>query len=94
MANIVITSVTDSVKVEFNDYFPNAYPIEKAYYNMNDLEKVECYATMVVVHLISSDDDWELSHDGSAGFQVDTIDGATPSDLGDLCDKIGALIKA
>lgn len=94
MANIVVTSTANHIKVDFGDYYPTYYPVDIAYYNANLVEKVELYSNMVIVHLSGGNKDWELSYDGSAGFQVDTIDGATPSSNSDLCDKIGALIKA
>ena len=39
MANIVVTSSTNYIKVEFNDYYPDYYKVCEAYYNRNDLEK-------------------------------------------------------
>ncbi len=95
MPNIVVTSTANYIKVEFNDYYPNNHPVKTAYYNANDIEKVELYADMVTVHLIADPTaDWELSYDGSAGFEVDTVDGVAPTSNADLCDKLGALIQA
>lgn len=95
MANIVVTSDTNYIKVEFNDYYPDDYPIEIAYYNRNDIEKVELYSNMVAVHLIGdSERDWELTYDGTGGLQVDSVDAVAPTSNEDLCDKIAALIKA
>ena len=94
MANIVVTSDTNCIKVEFNDYYADTYPISVAYYNRNELEKVELYADMVKVHMLNSVKDWELTYDGSAGFQVDTVDTVAPTSNSDLCDKIASLIKA
>jgi len=95
MANIVVTSTANYIKIDFGAYYPTAHPISKAYYNANHIEKVELFANMVMVRLMANDaKDWELSYDGSAGFQVDTIDGVAPTSNSDLCDKIGALIKA
>ena len=93
MANIVVTSTVNNIKVDFGVYYPT-YPISVAYYNANEIEKVELFSDMVKVHLLSGTNDWELSYDGSAGFQVDTVDGVTPTSNSDLCDKIGALIIA
>jgi len=95
MANVVITSTENYIKVDYGVYFPSENLVCKAYYNANDIEKVELFADMVIVHLIAYDGgDWKLSYDGSVGFQVDTVDGAAPASNGDLCDKIAALIKA
>lgn len=94
MANIVVTSTVNYIKVDFGDYYPSSYPISKAYYNVNDIEKVELFSNMVKVHMLASDKDWELSFDGGTGFQVDTVDGVAPTSNSDLCDKIASLIKA
>lgn len=93
MANIVITSTANYIKVDFGAYYPTSHPIELAYYNENSLEKVELYSGMVKVHLQSEyGRDWELSYDGSIGFQVDSVGGVAPTSNKDLCDKIGTLI--
>ena len=95
MANLVVTSTANYIKVDFGVYYPTYYPVSKAYYNANDIEKVELFANMVMVHLIADQNgDWELTYDGSAGFQVDTVDGVAPTSNSDLCDKIGVLIKS
>jgi len=94
MANVVVTSDANTVKVDFGVYYPDYYPVSIAYYNRNDIDKVELYSTLVSVHIFNGAKDWELSYDGSAGFHVDTVDGVAPTSNSDLCDKIGALISA
>lgn len=95
MANIVVTSTANYIKVNFGVYYPTYYPISVAYYNVNNIEKVELFSNMVMVHLLSDNiSSWEFTYDGAAGFQVDTVDGVAPTSNSDLCDKIGALIKA
>ena len=94
MANIVVTSTAEYIKVDFGAYYPDSYPVSKAYYNRNELEKVELYSNVVKVHMLDASKDWELTWDGAEGFQVDTIDTAAPTSDSDLCDKIAALIKA
>ena len=94
MANVVVTSDANTIKVDFGIYYPTYCPVSIAYYNRNEVNKVELYSTVVSVHVLSGTKDWELSFDGSAGFHVDTIDGVAPTDNSDLCDKVAALIKA
>lgn len=95
MANIVVTSTINYIKVDFGNYFPTYYPIKLAYYNENTIEKVELYIDMVKVHMLGEKgSDWELTYDGSKGLQVDAVDGVAPTSNSDLCDKIGALIKS
>ena len=95
MANLVVTSTTDIIKVDFGVYYPTYNPISVEYYNENTIEKVELYANMVKVHMIGlNGQDWELTYDGSLGFQVDSVDGTTPTTNSHLCDLIGALIKS
>ena len=94
MANIVVTSAANYIKVDFGDYYPTYYPASICYYNRNSIEKVKLYSDMVMVNLYGNSRDWELTYDGSAGFQVDTVDGVAPTSNSDLCDKIGALIIA
>ena len=95
MANLVITSTADNIKVDFGAYYPTYYPVSVAYYNENSIEKVELYSNMVKVHMLGvNGQDWELTYDGSFGFQIDTVNGVAPTSNADLCDKIGALIKA
>ena len=94
MANIVITSTLDTVKVDFGVYFPNKTDLIQAYYNASEIEKVELLVDCVKVHMLDDNDDWILSHDGSKGFQVDLVDTVAPISLEDLFNKIGVLIKA
>ena len=94
MANIVITSTANYIKVDFGDYYPTYIPTNIAYYNPSLIRKVSLYDNMVMINMIYGNRDWELTFDGGAGFQVDSIDGVAPTSNSDLCDKIGALIKA
>lgn len=94
MANIIITSTVDIVKVDFGEYFPNKSLVKKAYYNANEIEKVELIVDCVIVHMLNDSDDWELSNDGSKGFKVDLINSVEPLSMEDLFDKIGALIRS
>lgn len=94
MANIVVTSTANYIKVDFGAYYPTSYPVSIAYYNANDIAHVELYSDMVKVMTNSTGQSWELTYDGAKGFQVDTVDGVVPISNSDLNDKIGALIVA
>lgn len=95
MANIVVTSDANTVIVDFGAYYPTNYPVSKAYYNRNDIQKVELFANNVTVHVLNGSKDWYLSYDGKADtFQVDSVDGVAPTSDSDLASKIAALIKA
>ena len=100
MANVVVSIVNvNLIKVEFNDYYPTYYPISIAYYNRNDIEKVELYSDYVSVHVIGGLKDWALTYDntytGEDYFIVDEVDGdSSIVDNDDLASKIAALIVA
>ena len=97
MANIVVSIVNVNViKVEFNDYYPTNYPIKIAYYNRNDIEKIEVYVDRVNVHILDGKNDWELSYNSVDGaLIVDEVDGdSTITSNEDLASKIAALIVA
>ena len=94
MANIVVTSSTNYIKVEFNDYYPDYYKVCEAYYNRNDLEKIEVQDGFLKVHVLD-ESDWTLSYTATTGaFIVDSVDAATPTDNLDLASKLAALIIA
>jgi len=97
MANIVVSILNASVvKVDFGDYYPTYYDKQIAYYNRNDIEKVELYSDRIGVHVLDGFIDWELSYTNTAGaFTVDEVDGdSTITDNEDLAEKIAALMVA
>ena len=96
MANIKVTTVdANHIKVEFQDYYPDNYSIKCAYYNRNDIEKVEVFSDYIRVHVLGGTKDWILSYTSTIGaFIVDTVDGFAPIDNDDLALKIASLIIA
>ena len=97
MANIVITTVNaNTIKVEFNDYYPTNHDISIAYYNRSNIQKVELKSDRVKVQVLDEGVEWQLSYTTLAGaFTVDEIDGDTTiTSNDDLASKIAALIIA
>lgn len=91
MANIVVTSTADSIKVVFNIY-STALGMEEGTWNKAFVKNFMLRPTLVA-GIIDGELEWLLSHDGATGtFQVDTINGATPTSNSDLYDKLIALI--
>ena len=87
MANIVITSTTNSIKVEFNDY-STILNMVKGTWGKSYLQSVLLRTDGVLVDLLAQPD-WLVSFDGSVGtFQIDTIDGVAPTSNSDLYDKL------
>lgn len=94
MANTVVTSTTNSIKVAFNDD-PNKGLYSKATYTKHDIEYI--YLNGNHVEVIAADSHrWILSDDVNNTIQaltIDSVDGNAPTSLSDLYDKISALIE-
>ena len=92
MANIVVTSSTNSIKVVFNTY-ASAIGIEKGSWSKDYIRFNLKASNAFVEALIHGETGWAVSFDGSTGtFQVDSIDGVAPTSNSDLYDKLIALI--
>lgn len=92
MANIVVTSTTDSILVVFNIY---ATPLNiiKGCWNKGYINSFLLRNDGVIVD-IENQADWLVSFDGSGGtFQIDSINGVAPTSNSDLYDKLNALIS-
>lgn len=94
MANTVVTSTTNAIKVDFNED-PNKGQFSKATYAKTDIEYI--YLNGNHVEVIAADSfRWILSDDASntiKALTIDTVDGIAPTSLSDLYDKISALIE-
>lgn len=94
MANTVITSTTNAIKVAFNDD-PNKGLYSKATYAKTDIEYI--YLNGNHVEVIAADSHrWILSDDignNVKALTIDSVDGLAPISLSDLYDKISALIE-
>ena len=79
MANIVVSiNNAYTIKVEFNDYFPNYYDKKISYYNRSEIEKIDVYSDRIKVRILGGIKDWELSYNEVGGsFIVDEVNGVT-----------------
>ena len=101
MPNYITVTTQDAnhIKVVFNDYYTDGVVDTLcAYYNRTDIEKVEVYANVVIVHVLDSSQDWQLSDTQNLSegiLQIDNIDGTTTwADLDTLAAQIAALMVA
>lgn len=91
MANIVIVSTTNSIKVNFNDY-STMLGMTDGTWRKDHLVSIIKMTNNIAID-IQGQPDWSITHDGSNGtFQVDSIDGVAPTSNSDLYDKLIALI--
>lgn len=92
MANLVVTSTTNAVKVVFND-LSTAAGMDKGTWAKGTIEHCMLVDDLVSVEALDAVR-WTLSHNSNAlGMIVDSVDGASPSSASDLYDKISALIE-
>lgn len=90
MANITVTSTTNTLQVDFGDYYPLAYQFQKGTWKKDHIQSIQLDSGVY----ISIDDErlWVVSYDGSNGFQIDSVDGVIPTSDLDLYNKLIALI--
>lgn len=92
MANIVVVSTTNSIKVDFGVY-ANTLGISKKTWHKSDvhfgLNPSNEYVTVLEFRVPS----FAVSFDGSSStLQIDSINGVAPTSNSDLYDKLIALI--
>lgn len=98
MANLVVTSTTNSIKVEFNDqpFFDrrDGQTYTKGTWLKSEIANIKLNTSTDAVIVLEKDRfEWRVSSGGTSGtFTVDTVDGAAPSSDSDLYDKLIALI--
>lgn len=92
MAFLVVTSTTNSVKVQANAY-NNDVGFDETTFGKDKVKRIDLAvgSTHVIVEFIQGES-FSVTHDGSIGLQIDTINGDTPSNVGDLYSKLIALI--
>lgn len=91
MANIVVTSTTNSIRIVFNDY-ATQLDMVKGSWNKSYINSFILKSNFVLVD-IESQQDWLVSFDGVVGtLQIDSIDGVALISNSDLYDKLNALI--
>lgn len=93
MANTVVTSTTNAIKVNFNDDV-NKGRFSQGTYTKSGIEHVLLNGDHVEVVALDSTR-WILSHETNSiqALTIDTVDGVAPASLSDLYDKISALIE-
>ena len=92
MANTVITSTTNSIKVVFNDNSPNV-GMDKGVWRKSVIVSMALRTDHIeVVSLLGAR--WTVVYAaGVAGaIVIDSVDAASPSSLSDLYDKLSALL--
>lgn len=94
MANIVVTSTTNAIKVVFND--ETQFGMVKGTFAKDSISTATLTASTVNI-VMDNGFEWQVTHDSgntepSIGI-VDSVDAVAPSSLSDLYDKISALIE-
>jgi len=92
MANIVVTSTTNTIAVDFGVYAGvQGLPTKKTY-KKSEVLSVSQASDQVNVYSIG-DPQWNLAYTATTNcFIVDTVAGVAPTSNADLYDKIIALI--
>ena len=88
MANLVITSTTNCIKVVFNDLAELAGR-EKGIWLKNDIRFDLAIGDANIVVSAKNETQWTVSWD--TGFIIDSVDGSTPTSNSDLYDLLIAL---
>ena len=93
MANVVITSTTNSIKVDFGVY-NTALNLEKGTWSKDKVLNFQLLkGDASVLARIQDEPQWGLVYSASGeNLVVDTIDGVAPSSNDDLYTKLIALI--
>ena len=92
MANLVVTSTTKHVKVEFNDASASL-GISVAFFSKNHISEVKLNDSGYVEIVLGNGDIWQVSNDGIKNtLIVDTVDGVSSVSNSDLADKIAGFI--
>jgi hypothetical protein len=92
MANLVITSTTNTINVSFND-LSVPVGIKKGCWNKTRITFNLAPSDLIVKVLVIGESSWAISFDGSSGtLPVDSVNGVAPTSNSDLYDKLVALI--
>lgn len=92
MANLVVTSTTNTVQVTFND-LAASYGIKKGAWHKERITFQLLPSDTYVKVLVLNEPNWAVSFDGSTGTaQIDTVAGVSPTSNSDLYDKLIALL--
>lgn len=92
MANLIVTSTTNSVKVDFGVLGGGGIPKKGTFHHDHivsfKLEPADAYVRATTI----GENEWQLSYNGVNGMQIDSINGVAPTSNSDLYDKLSVLI--
>lgn len=92
MANLVVTSTTNSIKVEFNDATSIMGGREAGAWSKNGGIHFVRFPDHIEAHTLE-EPRWVVSYDGAGNsLQIDSVDGVAPASNNDLYTKLAALI--
>ena len=92
MANLVVTSTTNTIDVAFNDLATTA-GMESGTWHKQRITFQLMVSDSFVRVLVIGEPSWAVSFDGSSGtLTIDTVAGVAPTSNSDLYDKLIALI--
>lgn len=92
MANIVVTSTINTIKVEFNDYSSALDNQEAGTYQKKDIRFYRF--SDKVRAIVFNEKEWNLAYTQTNGcFIIDTINGVAPTSNSDLYTKLITLIE-
>jgi len=90
MANIVVTSTTNSIKVDFGVL--NTFA-DKGVWRKEEVSFYLKTGASFIIVKVHNDTPFAVSWDGSTGtLQIDSVGGVAPTSNSDLYDKLIALI--
>jgi hypothetical protein len=91
MANIVITSTTNTIQASFNDY-SSVVGLDKGAWSKEWIISFQLVGSYIKVH-IQDEKEFLVSHNGASGsLIVDSVDNVSPTDLNDLYTKLVNLL--
>lgn len=92
MANIVVVSTTNNIKVDFG-VLDSVTLISKGTWRKEEVSFFLKPSTAYVLVKVHNDLPFAISWDGSSNtLQIDSVDGVAPTSNSDLYDKLIALI--
>ena len=91
MANIQLTTTTNSIKVDFGVY-SSGLSISKGSWRKDEVASITLNDNHVYMQM-KDGIEWPLNYDAqSKGFTVDTVDAVAPTGLSDLYTKLSAMV--
>jgi hypothetical protein len=92
MANLVVTSTTNSISVDFG-VLETAANMKKGVWNKSRITFQLALSDTHVNVLVIGESSWGVSWDGSSStLQIDSVNSVAPTSNSDLYDKLTALI--